>query len=111
MSKAVLRDAEVITSRLDDIKEEVRRMIAQGKLLPGERVNEQALAAQLGVGRNATREALRSLERSGLMRIVPNRGAEVRKVSLEAALDLVGADRISGRRQHLGGSTPGSSRR
>ena len=101
MSKAVLRDAEAIASRLDDIKEEVRRMIAQGELLPGERVNEQALAAQLGVGRNAAREALRSLERSGLVRIVPNRGAEVRKVSLEAALDLydlrAGIARTAGR--------------
>lgn len=88
MSKIALRDAEVIATRLDDIQEEVRRMIAEGSLRPGERVNEQALAAQLGVGRNSAREALRSLERSGLVRIVPNRGAEVRKVSLEAALDL-----------------------
>ena len=88
MSKVALRDAEVIATRLDDIKEKVRSMIADGTLHPGERVNEQALAAQLGVGRNSAREALRSLERSGLVRIVPNRGAEVRKVSLEAALDL-----------------------
>jgi len=88
MNKIVLRDAEVIANRLDDIQDEVRRMIADGRLHPGERVNEQALAAQLGVGRSAAREALRSLERSGLVRIVPNRGAEVRKVSLEAALDL-----------------------
>jgi DNA-binding GntR family transcriptional regulator len=88
MSKVALRDAEVIATRLDDIKEKVRSMIADGTLQPGERVNEQALAAQLGVGRNSAREALRSLERSGLVRIVPNRGAEVRKVSLEAALDL-----------------------
>lgn len=88
MSKVALRDADVIATRLDDIKEKVRSMIADGTLHPGERVNEQALAAQLGVGRNSAREALRSLERSGLVRIVPNRGAEVRKVSLEAALDL-----------------------
>lgn len=63
-------------------------MIADGSLRPGARVNEQALATQLGVGRNSAREALRSLERSGLVRIVPNRGAEVRKVTLEEALDL-----------------------
>jgi DNA-binding GntR family transcriptional regulator len=88
MSKVALRNADVIATRLDDIKEKVRSMIADGTLHPGERVNEQALAAQLGVGRNSAREALRSLERSGLVRIVPNRGAEVRKVSLEAALDL-----------------------
>ena len=88
MSKVHLRDADVIATRLDEIQEKVRSMIADGTLQPGERVNEQALAAQLGVGRNSAREALRSLERSGLVRIVPNRGAEVRKVSLESALDL-----------------------
>jgi DNA-binding GntR family transcriptional regulator len=88
MSKVPLRDADVIATRLDEIQEKVRSMIADGTLQPGERVNEQALAAQLGVGRNSAREALRSLERSGLVRIVPNRGAEVRKVSLESALDL-----------------------
>jgi DNA-binding GntR family transcriptional regulator len=87
-AKGGVRDAEAITSRRDDIQEQVRTMIDNGTLRPGERVNEQALAVQLGVGRNSAREALRSLERKGLVRIVPNRGAEVRKVSLEEALDL-----------------------
>lgn len=86
--KVVTRDAEAISTRLDEIQEQVRTMIDNGTLRPGERVNEQALAVQLGVGRNSAREALRSLERTGLVRIVPNRGAEVRKVSLEEALDL-----------------------
>lgn len=101
MSRVAVREAEAIASRLDEIQEEVRAMIADGTLQPGERVNEQALAAKLGVGRNSAREALRSLERSGLVRIVPNRGAEVRKVSLEAALDLydvrAGIARTAGR--------------
>lgn len=88
MTKVVARDAEAITTRLDEIQEQVRAMIHNGTLRPGERVNEQALAMQLGVGRNSAREALRSLEQTGLVRIVPNRGAEVRKVSLEEALDL-----------------------
>lgn len=88
MSKPIIRGAEAITTRLDEIQDQVRAMIDNGTLRPGERVNEQALALQLGVGRNSAREALRSLERTGLVRIVPNRGAEVRKVSLEEALDL-----------------------
>lgn len=88
MSKILIRDAETITARQDVIRDQVRAMIDNGTLRPGERVNEQALAQQLGVGRNSAREALRSLERTGLVRIVPNRGAEVRKVSLEEALDL-----------------------
>lgn len=101
MSKVALRDADVISTRLDEIQHKVRQMIADGTLQPGERVNEQALATQLGVGRNSAREALRALERTGLVRIIPNRGAEVRKVSLEAALDLydirAGIARTAGR--------------
>ncbi len=99
--KSQPRAAEAISSRLDDIRDQVRTMIETGVLKPGERVNEQALATQLGVGRNSAREALRSLERTGLVRIVPNRGAEVRKVSLEEVLDLydvrAGLGRVAGR--------------
>lgn len=95
------RDAESISTRLDEIRLQVRAMIANGTIKPGERVNEQALASQLGVGRNTAREALRLLERSGLVRIVPNRGAEVRKLTLEEALDLydvrAGLARVAGR--------------
>ncbi len=95
------RNAESISSRLDEIREQVRAMIANGTLKPGERVNEQALAAQLGVGRNSAREALRLLERSGLVRITPNRGAEVCKITLEEALDLydvrAGLAQVAGR--------------
>lgn len=98
---APLRDAETISMRLDEIREQVRSMIETGLLKPGERINEQALAGQLGVGRSSAREALRSLERSGLVRIVPNRGAEVCQVTLEEALDLYdlrcGLARVAGR--------------
>lgn len=101
MTKATVRDPEAIAFRLDDIREKVRMLIQNGELKPGERVNEQALATQLGVSRNAAREALRSLEQSGLVTIIPNRGAEVRRVLLEDALHLydirAGLARTSGR--------------
>lgn len=101
MNKVNPRNSETISVRLDDIRNRVREMIANGELKPGDRVNEQALATQLGVGRNSAREALRSLERTGLVHIVPNRGAEVRKISLEEALDLydvrAGLAHVSGR--------------
>lgn len=101
MTKALMRNPEAIAFRLDDIREKIRLLIQSGKLKAGERVNEQALAGQLGVSRNAARDALRSLEQSGLVTIIPNRGAEVRKVSLEDALHLydirAGLARTSGR--------------
>lgn len=99
--KVNARAPEVIASKLDDIRDQVRRMIQRGELRPGERVNEQALANQIGVGRNSAREALRALEQAGLIRIVPNRGAEVRRLSLEEAMDLyeirAGLARTAGR--------------
>lgn len=101
MTRATVRDPDAIAFRLDDIREKVRMLIQNGELKPGERVNEQALATQLGVSRNAAREALRSLEQSGLVTIIPNRGAEVRRLSLEDALHLydirAGLSRTSGR--------------
>ena len=35
MSKVALRDAEVIATRLDEIQDKVRSMIADGTLQPG----------------------------------------------------------------------------
>jgi DNA-binding GntR family transcriptional regulator len=100
-SKANARAPEAIASKLDEIRDQVRGMIQRGELRPGERVNEQALANHIGVGRNSAREALRALEQAGLVRIVPNRGAEVRRLSLEEAMDLyeirAGLSRTAGR--------------
>lgn len=76
-------------------------MLERGELAPGERLREARLARRLNIGRNVTREALRTLEQAGLVRIVPNRGAEVRKLSLEEALELydirAGLARTAGR--------------
>lgn len=50
-------------------------------------MNEVALAKRLGVSRGPVREAARALERSGLVTIIRNRGAFVRSVPLEEALE------------------------
>lgn len=95
--KSVLGDADTV----ERIRSEVVAMLERGELAPGERLREARLARRLNIGRNATREALRSLEQAGLVRIVPNRGAEVRKLSLEEALELydirAGLARTAGR--------------
>lgn len=97
----MIREPEEIAARVEDVRERVRNMINHGDLLPGERINEQALAQKLGVGRATAREALRSLEQVGLVQIIPNRGAEVRRLSLEDALHLydirAGLARTAGR--------------
>ena len=92
---------ERASASVEDVRERVRNMIQNGEMQPGEHINEQALALQLNVGRAMAREALRSLEQLGLVRIIPNRGAQVCKLSLEDALHLydirAGLARSSGR--------------
>jgi GntR family transcriptional repressor for pyruvate dehydrogenase complex len=52
----------------DEIIDQVRDMIRQGDLQPGDRLpSERALAEQLGVSRNTVREALRMIEIAGLI--------------------------------------------
>jgi GntR family transcriptional regulator, transcriptional repressor for pyruvate dehydrogenase complex len=52
----------------EEICRRIRTHLAEGGLKPGDKLpDERELAAQLGVGRNALREALRSLEVAGLV--------------------------------------------
>lgn len=69
------------------VRAELERMIIDGTLSPGERLNEVALAKQLGVSRGPVREAARLLERVGLVTVILNRGAFIRTVPLDEALD------------------------
>jgi len=87
-AKKQAETAEAGTISVEGVRDRIRAMIHDKELQPGERINEQALAQRLQVGRATAREALRSLESTGLVRIVPNRGAEVRRLSLEEALHL-----------------------
>ena len=56
---------------------QLRSLILDGELKPGERLVEGHLAERLGVSRNPVREAMRSLEATGLIEVVPRRGAYV----------------------------------
>ncbi len=59
-------DAVSRVSVHDEIREQLRRFIRESGLEPGSRLpGEAAIAAQLGVGRPAVREALRALEAVG----------------------------------------------
>lgn len=62
--------------------------IRKGRYVPGQRLVETELTAELGVSRGPVREAFRRLSAEGLIEIVPNRGAVVRRLSATEALDL-----------------------
>ena len=64
-------------------------MITNGTLAPGERLFEDRLAEQLGVSRNPVREALRALESTGLVEVLPRRGAYVSRLEPARARQLL----------------------
>lgn len=70
------------------VQREVERLILTGELAPGERINEQHLAARLQVSRGPVREALRGLEKARLVEARVNRGVYVREISVEQALEI-----------------------
>ncbi len=70
------------------VQRELERMILEGDLGAGAKLTEAAIADMLGVSRGPVREAFRSLEESGLVRLEKNRGVFVRQVSLEEADDI-----------------------
>ena len=70
------------------VQQEIERLILDGDLKAGERLNENALAARLGVSRGPIREATRGLEKAGLVKLVVNRGAFVREIGLAEASEI-----------------------
>jgi DNA-binding GntR family transcriptional regulator len=60
------------------IAEMLRNAILNGEILPGERLNEKAIATETGTSRMPVREALRQLEQQGLVISIPNRGSFAR---------------------------------
>ncbi|MEG8179563.1 FCD domain-containing protein [Nocardia terpenica] len=70
------------------IVEDLERMIINGALRGGDRINESALALRLGVSRGPVREACRHLERTRLVEFRTNRGMFVREISVDEAAQL-----------------------
>ena len=76
-------------SLTERVTQELRRAILARRHLPGDRLVEDRLSAEMGVSRIPIREALRVLASEGLVEVQPRRGASVAKVSPEIARDLV----------------------
>lgn len=66
----------------------LEKAILSGEFLPGAALTEQSLSDELGVSRTPVREALRQLELEGLVKNVPNKGAEVVGISEKDVDDI-----------------------
>ena len=65
----------------------LRRAIVTMRLRPGEMLSEQEIASRLGVSRQPVREAFIKLGEAGLLRVLPQRGTLVVKISRAAVED------------------------
>ena len=71
------------------VSEELKREILVGEIAPGTRMMEIELADEMGVSRTPVREAIRKLEKEGLVTIEPRKGAYASDVSIKDMVDVL----------------------
>jgi len=62
----------------EEVVARIKQLIEDGALMPGSRIPERQLCAQLGISRTPLREAFRILAAAGLLEVQPRRGATVK---------------------------------
>ena len=72
-------------SRTEAVLEFIKHAILTGDFKPGQSLVEAELAEQLGVSKTPVREALKTLAGTGLVVMLPYKGATVREVDLALA--------------------------
>jgi DNA-binding GntR family transcriptional regulator len=75
-------------STTEQVLQELREAIIDGRIAQGEALREVPLARAFGTGRSAVREAIRQLVQEGLVEYELHRGAFVRVMSLADRLDV-----------------------
>ena len=75
-------------SAVETVAQQLRQEILAGERPAGARLVEQELTARYGVARHTLRAALRALAAEGLVRIEPNRGARVARLTAEEIVAL-----------------------
>lgn len=73
----------------EKVYERLKRQLLTGRIKPGMRMMEIELAKDLGVSRTPVREAIRQLEKEGLVRITPGRGTYASEVSVEDIINTL----------------------
>jgi len=68
--------------RGEHIRAEIERAILDGRLAPGAKLDEEAIARRHGASRTPVREALQHLASRGLLKLRPNAGAFVAELTV-----------------------------
>jgi DNA-binding GntR family transcriptional regulator len=76
---------DVLSSQVSKV---LREAILEGVLEGGQKLVEMEIQEMFGISRSPLREAIRDLEKDGLVTIVPRRGAFVRRVTVKDIEDI-----------------------
>jgi DNA-binding GntR family transcriptional regulator len=88
-ASGLARASAALTMSLpEQIAAKLSERIVSGGYEPGQRIMEQALAAEFAVSRGPVREALRILERDGLVTILARRGALVTNLEIAEVKEI-----------------------
>lgn len=66
----------------------IRAAIRRGDMVPGQRLVEAELIEMFNVTRASARDALHDLSADGLVELIPGRGARVRRISVQEAVQI-----------------------
>jgi DNA-binding GntR family transcriptional regulator len=85
LEEPTLNEAPLIFRRSlhDEVTNQLRDLIVEGELSPGQKVPEAELCRRFGVSRTPMREALKVLAAEGILQLLPNRGAVVAEITVE----------------------------
>lgn len=71
------------------VYDEIKMRILKGEIAPGQRLMEVETAEELGVSRTPVREAIKKLEKEGLVVIEPRKGTYAAKISAEDLIEIL----------------------
>lgn len=70
------------------VYEHLKALLSEGRLRPGEYLDLNALAAEIGISRTPLRDALIRLEAEGFAEILPRRGVRIAALTLSRIRDI-----------------------
>lgn len=94
MDNAATRPKLDVSSLREQVYAYLRSEINQGRILPGAYINLKKISKQLGISTTPLRDAIIQLECEGFVTILPRRGVQVKRLSLDEIrdyLEIIGA--------------------
>jgi len=88
LDSLLLRSPPNLTSLPEQVAEAIAEAIMKNEIAPGASLREIPLASYFGVSRSSVREALRLLERDGVVSIQPRHGAKVTALSHDEMVEI-----------------------